>query len=142
MFDPSFRADFDDWRRGRPEWEALIRAVAAGQPAEKLAALAESAGASADELRQLVLIRRNAVAKRTEAAGYREAKARLDQLDAEIERLKKLADVAEIASDRHAARCQLQELVVQRDRHFRGDFLTTESAHNYISQVAEPAGLA
>jgi hypothetical protein len=141
MFSESYTSEFKTWRAGRTAWAKLIKAIKAGAAdAAELQRLGDEAGATSEEIRELQMIRRNALQRQPEASRYSAASRRLAGLDNEIEKLRTKAEKAS-ADDHPAAMQELQTAIDQRHRYWFTEVAGCEQAHNYIEQVAKPLGL-
>ena len=135
----TFKADFDEWRKNRPEWNSLAKAVRDDKPASELADLAEAAGASDSELRDLLYVRRTAKQRQPAAARFPEEQKKLEAAEAELNRLKALAETA--TADEHATVMEALARAADMRHRAYSAFIGPAQAEKYIREVAQPLGL-
>ena len=96
MSSQAFLSAVTTWKRSRPEWATMIKAIKADASREKLASLAADAGATSSELGDLSSLRARATRPNTQteaarAAGATKELAVLDKEIAEVDKEFRLA---------------------------------------------------
>jgi len=135
----AFVTDYENWKRGRPQWAELVAGIRNEVDMVKLRQLAELAGASANELSDLRTAHNRARLDQHVARRFGADTKRLRSLDREIEQLEKARERA-TGDEKDDLLAQLQQAVAMRDRFFRGSYLASKVAADY-HRVAETMGV-
>ena len=118
MFTPKFEKDLSMWRATRPEYAALVAAVAAGRPDAEFAALAADAGIALGDVVELRNLHHRATSANMieRAARLAETQREVDALNAEIAELEKAMTLAKTPRQADELENELYGLAEKRQR--------------------------
>jgi len=90
--DPVFRQAFEEWRRARPAWVALVKAIREERPREEIDLLAAPAGVDRQELLDLISQHLGGKAHLEDASRIDNARKRAKEARDRLERAEKRRD--------------------------------------------------